>query len=151
MLISRNWLEDYISLDGISTERFEELVTTRVAEVDGVETAAAPLLQAQIVAVTKVEPHPTKTKLHVVTVSLGKDQVQVICGAPNVKQDMLSVYLPPGSQYRSAAAAEEYAEVETRTIDGVEGKGVLVSERELGLTNDHSGIIDITPEYLAAC
>ncbi len=151
MYISRNWLEDYISLDGISNERFEEIVTTRVAEVDGVELAASPVDVAIVAAVTKVEAHPSKDKLSVVSLSLGKEQVQVLCGAPNVREGMLSVYLAPGAKFRSAGAAEEYAEVEVRTIEGIESKGVLVSERELGLSGDHSGIIDLTPQYIASC
>lgn len=140
MRISRAWLSDYVDFSDLSLEAFSELITTRVAEVDKIEIVGAPREEAVLCAVTKVGSHPKKPNLLVATVNLGNSEVQVVCGTPNCAEKILAAYLPPGAQYFSATE-NQLRVVESRTIEGVQSTGILVSERELELSADHSGIL----------
>ena len=151
MKLSREWLSDFVDFKDIDDERFCELITTRVAEVDGMTFPGAAADSAVIAKVTASAKHPKRDNLTVVTVTTGGAPIEVICGAPNVRVGMLTAYLAPGAQFVPAKGEEggQLTAVTAREIDGVTSHGILVSEKELGLTGDHSGIIDLTPEWLA--
>jgi len=147
--ISKSWLSDYVDLDDISPERFEDLITTKVAEVDDIELCALPTADAILVKVLELRPHAQKTGLQIVKVSDGKNQFELACGATNIKLGVVAAYLAPGSRYvalQSAEAGEEavsagtLAPVTAREISGFISPGFLASEAELGLTSDHSGL-----------
>ena len=145
MRVSRNWLSDYVDFDDLSYEGFSDLITTRVAEVDGIEKVASPVDVAMLVLIKSAKPHPEKPGLKVLTVATGKEELQVVCGAPNVTVGALAVYLPPGAEFYAKAEAG-LSKVEVRDIAGVQSNGVLVSEMELGLGSDHAGIMLFSAE-----
>ena len=143
MKISRNWLEDYVDLSGVTTAELENRVTTRVAEVDSVETVTEPMEHALVALITKVVPIEGSKKLTKVTIDVGDGKdVQVVCGAPNCKEGLYTAYLPVRGKV--LVGDGKLLEVTEREVSGVVSRGILASEAELGLTNDHSGIIDLT-------
>jgi len=115
-------------------------------------TTASPLANAVCALVKKVTPHPVKAHLKIATVDIGGTEVQVVCGAPNCREGMLSAYVPCGAKVITpgAAAGEEqkYVLVEEREISGVRSSGTLVSEAELGLSGEHLGVIELTAQML---
>lgn len=143
MKISKSWLNDYVDCADLSREAFYELVTTKVAEVDKVHPHAAPVAGALVALVRDVKPHPAKDKLVVARVTTGRDEIDVVCGAPNCIPGMLTAYVPPGGSVEKPDGSQVIT-VEARDVLGVPSVGVLVSEAELGLTGDHRGIFDLT-------
>jgi len=148
MRISKNWLSDYVDIDDISDERLEELITTRVAEVDELEARQLPepALWARI---TDVSPIPEKTGLSKVRLFTGAEEVDVVCGAANVRIGELAAYLPPGSSLTSCPDSGERIHIEAKAIAGIHSQGMLASEAELGLSSECSGVLlgcDIFPE-----
>lgn len=148
MKISRDWLTDYVDLKDVSDAALAELLTTQIAEIESLEVFAGPVDTAKVVLVKSLRTHPEKKQLQIATVSLGKDsqskeEVEVVCGAPNVREGMLTVYLAPGAEFYNGGK-EALLKVEERAVSGILSCGVLVSEAELGISGDHSGVFDLT-------
>jgi phenylalanyl-tRNA synthetase beta chain len=127
MLVPESWLRsfcdpklggqalaDKLTMAGIEVEAYEPLG----AKLD------APLVVAEVLA---VEKHPNADKLTVCQVREGKDTVQVVCGAPNVRPGMKAVL----------------AKIGTKALRGVESHGMLASAKELGISDDHSGLLEL--------
>ncbi len=140
MKISKQWLNDFIECDDLSTAELVETLTTRVAEVDHVSLQAEAITQAKIAYIKELKPHPTKENLKIVQIAIDNAEVEVVCGAPNCQKNIFAVYLPPGATYISKH--DKLISVEKKEIAGVISNGALVSEFELGLTADHdSGLM----------
>lgn len=147
MRISRNWLNDYLELADLEAAKIEALLTTRVAEVDSVEETAVALEQAIICRVLKVESPVELKNLKLLTVDLGAaGKTKVVCGAPNCREGLLSAYLPLGAKYYLPPHFDTLRKVEGRSFGKIYSEGILVSEGELGIGNDHTGIIDLSDE-----
>src|SRR6185437_13692403 len=119
------------------------LLVMRGLEVDGVEDRAAPLAPFRIARVLKAEPHPAADRLRLCIIDAGQGEVQVVCGAPNARAGMLGVFAPAGAVIPRTGAV-----LKASTIRGIASNGMLCSGYELGLSEDHSGIIEL-PEGLA--
>jgi phenylalanyl-tRNA synthetase beta chain len=107
-------------------------------EVESIEDKAKALAAFKIASVISAEKHPNADKLRVCMVDTGAGApVQVVCGAPNARAGMKGVFAPPGTVIPATGA-----ELKIGTIRGVESRGMLCSARELGLGDDHDGIIE---------
>lgn len=138
MRISRTWLSDFVDLSGLSNDDYAELITTRVAEVDRLEPVALPVSDAVVALVKAVTP--LRGNLNKVLLSLGSDEVVVVCGAENCQPGILVPFIPKGGKV--VTAAESPLQIVTeREISGTLSIGVIPSEFELGLTGDHSGVL----------
>ncbi|MBP9837369.1 MAG: phenylalanine--tRNA ligase subunit beta [Proteobacteria bacterium] len=143
MKISQNWLNDFVDCSDLTAEQYNDLITTRVAEVDSVHLQAAPVEKAIIAEIKEVSAHPEKEKLKIAKVDIGTGSVTVVCGAPNCKVGLKTAYLPVGASYISSQDGSSIT-IEKKEIAGVLSNGVLTSEAELGLTADHiSGVIEL--------
>src|ERR1700731_4694767 len=92
-----------------------------------------------IARVVEAKQHPNADRLRVCMVDTGKgDPIQVVCGAPNARTGMTGVFVPPG-----AFVPGKNITLQVGTIRGVESRGMLVSEAELQISDDHAGIIDL--------
>lgn len=142
MKISRRWLEDYVEFDTLEGSDFAELITTRVAEVDAYEVVGQPAAQAIVVDIVSVKPHPDKEKLSVVVINDGSQNIEVVCGAPNVRDAVNSkaAYVAPGGTI-FPGGAEQGAQVEIREVAGFKSCGVLASEADLQLSSAHEGVL----------
>ena len=101
-------------------------------------TALKPFRVAEVV---KCEKHPNADKLSVCEVDTGKERLQVVCGAPNARVGMKGVFAPVGSYIPGIDLTLTKAK-----IRGVESNGMLLSERELELSDEHTGIIELDPK-----
>jgi phenylalanyl-tRNA synthetase beta chain len=138
MKLTLSWLNDHLD----TSATLDEIVTKLTAiglEVEGVEDKAARLKDFTVAYVISAEKHPNADKLRVCMVDTGAGEpVQVVCGAPNARTGMKSVFSPPG-----AFIPGKNITLGVGTIRGVESRGMLCSAAELELSNDHDGIIDL--------
>ena len=135
MFISYAWLRRHVDLDGISPEQLCNDLTLSTAEVEGLEPFAPHLGDVTVGHVLERAPHPDADKLGVCKVDVGQDEpLQIVCGAPNVA----------GGQHVAVATIGTVLpgdfKIKRSKIRGVESIGMICSERELGLGDDHDGI-----------
>jgi len=137
MKFTLNWLKDHLETDASVTEIVETLIRIGL-EVDTVDDPAAELSAFRVAHVISAEPHPDADRLRVCTVDTGDGIVQVVCGAPNARAGMKGVFAPVGTWVPGIEV-----ELKAAKIRGVDSHGMLVSEREMGLSDEHDGIIDL--------
>lgn len=94
-----------------------------------------------VVKVVKIENHPSREDLHIVTITDGQNNFNVVCGAKNVRENMLAVFAPIG-----AIVPQTNKPIKPRNVAGVESAGMLCSGAELKVSNDNSGLYEITDE-----
>lgn len=134
MYISINWIKDFVDLDGIDVEKLIYKFTMSTAEVEGITKHGQDVngvIVAQILSVENVE---NSKKLHKLMVETGKEKLQVICGAPNVRVGAKVAF----AQVGSTIGGEKIGQA---TLAGQISNGMCCSEKELGISDDHSGII----------
>ncbi|WP_293863025.1 phenylalanine--tRNA ligase subunit beta [uncultured Alsobacter sp.] len=138
MKFTLSWLKEHLDTNATVDEIATTL--TRVGlEVEGVEDKAKELSGYTIAYVVSAEQHPNADRLRVCMVDTGEGEpVQVVCGAPNARTGMKSVFSPPGTFIPGKGIT-----LGVGTIRGVESRGMLCSAFELGLSEDHEGIIDL--------
>ncbi|MGQ9842931.1 MAG: phenylalanine--tRNA ligase subunit beta [Spirochaetota bacterium] len=135
MWISLTIIQDMVNIKDLSIEQIAHRLTMSTAEIDSVEYSHQlfkNIFTAKILEVTK---HPNADKLTVCKVDTGKGMIQVVCGAPNHKAGDIVALAPVGTKF-----SETFTITKTK-LRGVESEGMLCSERELGLSDDHSGIM----------
>ena len=128
MRLSLEWLSDHVDLGEMTPEQVGELFTLRVAAVD---EAADPWPGATVGDVLAVRPHPDAEKLTLVNVATGDGEREVVCGAPNVAVGQKICFAPSGTTLPGGLKLEK------RKIRGVVSAGMVLSERELGLSDEH--------------
>lgn len=157
MKVSLNLAQAFSNVDLKSVPR-EELLKRIGAQLGAVEDVVdwAPKFEgAVIVRIVSCEKHPDADKLHVCRVDDGgqnqqveRDQdglIQVVCGAPNVHADMFAVWLAPGVVVPKSRETDPFV-LEAREIRGIVSNGMMASASELGISEDHSGIVEVTTE-----
>jgi len=133
-----SWLRDHLDTDA-SLERILTALTDCGLEVEGVTDPAKALAPFVIAEVLTAAPHPQADKLQVLTVTTGSgDPVQVVCGAPNARAGMKGVFGAVGTYVPGSDLTLKVA-----SIRGVESRGMMCSMRELELSDEHDGIIDL--------
>ena len=139
MLISLNWLNQYIDLDGIEINEMENSLTMIGQEVEKIEIAGSNLENVVTAKIIETEMHPDSDHLTVCKVDNGKEILQIVCGASNHKAGDKVVLAQIG-----AKLSEDFV-IKKGKIRGKESCGMLCSEVELGIGSDKDGII-ILPE-----
>lgn len=131
MKFSYNWLREMV--DGLDTpaRELEHLLTTKTAECEGIEEIAAPLANVSEALVVAVEPMGASHNRKAVVETARYGQKTVVCGAPNCRAGLRTVYVPVGK----------------KVIEGVESDGMLASAAELGIGRDHSGIVELNEPF----
>ncbi len=137
MYISWNWLNRHVDLSGLDPHVVGEEFTLKCAELEGVEEIGGGLDKFRTVRVEAVAPVEGSDHLTQVTVQDGEGTVTVVCGAPNAKESVgcVAVLAPAG------CTLPDGTEIKQATIRGVESSGMLASEKELGLSDNHDGIL----------
>src|SRR5271167_3722888 len=137
MKLTLSWLKDHLETTASLAEIVDAL--TRIGlEVEGVEDPSAKYRGFVVARVIEAKPHPNADRLRVCIVDAGGEPVQVVCGAPNARAGMKSVFSPVGTFIPGKNLT-----VTKGVIRGVESNGMLCSEAELELSDDHDGIIDL--------
>ena len=137
MKFTLGWLKEHLDTDKSLNEITDKL-TALGLELEGVEDPTqiyAPFKVAYVVSATK---HPDADKLQVCIVDTGAEKIQVVCGAPNARTGMKAIFAPTGSYVPGTDMT-----LKKGKIRGQESNGMLVSEREMGLSDEHDGIIDL--------
>ena len=138
MKFSEQWLREWVN-PPLSTQALVSQITMAGLEVDGVEPAAAILSQVVVGEILAAEPHPNADKLKVCTVSSGTDSHQVVCGAPNARPGIKVPFALVG------AKLDDF-KIKKAKLRGVESFGMLCSERELGLSENHEGLMELADD-----
>src|SRR5207248_2577451 len=132
------WLKEHLDTDA-SVEALADKLTMIGLEVENLEDKGKLLAPFTIARVISAEQHPNADRLRVCMVDTGAGEpVQVVCGAPNARAGMKGVFVPPG-----AFIPGKNITLAVGKIRGVESRGMLVSEFELKLSDDHEGIIEL--------
>ena len=139
MLISLNWLKQYIDLEGISIEELDNTLTMIGQEVEKIERQGESLGNIVTAQIVEKEMHPDSDHLTVCKVDDGNEVLQIVCGASNHKQGDKVVLA------RIGAVLGGDFKIKKTKIRGMESFGMLCSEKELGLSDNHDGIM-ILPE-----
>ncbi len=134
MYISINWIKDFVNLDGVDIDKLIYKFTMSTAEVEGITKYGQDISGVIVAKILSVENVENSKKLHKLMVDTGKEKLQVICGAPNVKEGAKVVYAQVGSVVQGQKIGQA-------TLAGQISNGMCLSEKELGISDDHSGVI----------
>ena len=138
MKLTLAWLKEHLATSEPLAAIVDKLTMIGL-EVERVEDKASTLAPFTIARVVSAEQHPNADRLRVCMVDTGSgDPVQVVCGAPNARAGMIGVFSPPGSFIPGKNLT-----LGVGKIRGVESRGMLVSEFELQISDNHEGIIDL--------
>jgi phenylalanyl-tRNA synthetase beta chain len=136
------WLKDHLVTDA-DVRTIADTLTRIGLEVESVEDKGAALKDFVVARVVSAEKHPNADKLKLCMVDTGGETVQVVCGAPNAHAGMKGVFAKPGTVIPVSGEA-----LKISAIRGVESRGMLCSERELLLSDEHEGIIELAPDAI---
>lgn len=147
MRISLNWLKKYVKIpETVSDEELIRLIGARLVEVEGVIDETHKYDNIYIVRVEKAEKIP-ETHLTLCQINDGGSElVQVVCGAPNVREGMLAVWIKPGAIVPTSVKEDAPFVIGKRKMQGYESNGMLAGADELDFGDDHTGIVEIDPE-----
>ncbi len=137
MKFTLSWLKSHLRTDA-SLDRITDTLTQIGLELEGVENRGATLASFRIAHVIEAAQHPNADRLRACRVDTGDGIVSVVCGAPNARTGMKAVFAAPGAFIPGTGITLKVGE-----IRGVESAGMLLSAREMGLGDDHSGIIEL--------
>ena len=148
MKISLNWLKKYVKIpNNVSDDELIRLIGARLVEVEGVINETHKYDSIYVVRVESCEKIPN-THLTVCQINAGGPElVQVVCGAPNVHEGMMAVWIAPGAIVPASAKEDVPFTIGKRKMQGFESCGMLAGADELDFGDDHSGIVEIEPEF----
>jgi phenylalanyl-tRNA synthetase beta chain len=137
MKFTLSWLKDHLDTDA-SVEEIAEALTDLGLEVEGIVNPAEKLKDFTIGKVLHAEKHPDADKLRVCNVLTDEGETQIICGAPNAREGITVVVCKPGMYVPGLDIT-----IGVGKIRGIESFGMMASERELELSDEHDGIIEL--------
>ncbi len=139
MKFSEAWLREWVNPD-LQSAALAEQLTMAGLEVDSVQPVAADFEGVRVAEVVSVEPHPDADKLRVCRVSVGEaEPLQIVCGAPNVRAGMKAPLATVGGRIGDM-------KLKKAKLRGVPSHGMLCSARELGLSDEHQGLMDLAAD-----
>ncbi len=139
MKFTIDWLKQHLDTK-YNNEKIIDKLTNIGLEVESFESQLSEQGEFVIARIVNVEQHPNADRLSVCDVDIGKEEiVKVVCGAPNAKKDLISVYAPPG-----AIIPENQMKLSVSKIRGVTSYGMLCSESELKLSDQSEGITELS-------
>jgi phenylalanyl-tRNA synthetase beta chain len=139
MKVSLNWLKDYVDIE-MSPDELGRLLTMTGQEVEGIEPVGNGLDEIVTARILAVKPHSKADRLSLCQVDTGRERVQVVCGAPNLEEGSVAPLALPGVKLPDGTIVKQ------NRIRGEDSTGMLLAEDELGLTDDHTGIMILSPD-----
>lgn len=136
MNISINWINDYVDLSGIEVDELVKRFNLSTAEIEGVEFKGKNINNVVFGKILSVDNMPQSDHLHLLKVDVGDEVLQIVCGAPNVYEGMVTAVCKVGG---SVCAGK----IKATKLAGVESFGMCCAEAELGIGSDDDGIMDI--------
>ncbi len=139
MKFTISWLKEHLDTEKKDNELIEKLTDIGL-EVESFENVSSGLDSFKVAKIINAEQHPNADRLRICDVDIGLDNtVKVVCGAPNAKKDLLTIYAGPGS-----IIPKNNMKLSVSKIRGVTSYGMLCSESELNLSNESEGIVELT-------
>lgn len=141
MFLSMNWIKDFVDLSGLDDLDLINRFSLSTAEVENdIQFKGSDLSGVVVAEIKSVENHPESKKLHLLKVDIGEEElVDVVCGAPNVRVGMKTAFAKVGAKIGEI-------EITPRPLAGFMSCGMCCSEKEIGISDDHSGIMEITDD-----
>ena len=139
MFLSMNWIGDFVDLSGLDKKALIHNFTLSTAEVEDIIVKGEDTFGVVVAKILSVENHPTSKKLHLLKVDKGDEVVDIVCGAPNVREGMKVALATSGGSVSGHPIAPA-------TIAGYTSYGMCCSEAELGISDDNSGIWEISDD-----
>ncbi len=136
MFLSMNWIGDFVDFSGLDKKALIHNFTLSTAEVEDIIVKGEDTHGVIVAKILTVSEHPKSKKLHLLKVDTGSGVVDIVCGAPNVREGMLVALATEGG-------AVSGHPISKATIAGYDSYGMCCSEAELGISDDNSGIWDI--------
>ena len=136
MLLSMNWISDFVDLSGLDKKALIHNFTLSTAEVEEIIVKGEDTYGVVVAKILSVENHPNSKKLHLLKVDKGDEVIDVVCGAPNVREGMKVALATEGGSVSGN-------KIVAATVAGFVSHGMCCSEAELGISDDHSGILEI--------
>ncbi len=138
MIITIPWLKEHLQTKANEAKIIDQLTNIGL-EVENIKENSGELSDFKVAKILKAEKHPNADKLKVCDVSLGDNKIiKVICGAPNARDGLVTIYAPPG-----AIIPKTKLQLKIAKIRGIESRGMLCSEGELNLSDESTGIIEL--------
>jgi len=144
MKVSLNWLKQYVDIV-VSPAEVAHKLSMAGTEVKGMEVIGENWGGIIVGQITAVNPHPNADRLTLVTIDVGTRQETVVCGAPNVRVDAKVAFAPVGSSLIDPRNGE-LTTLKSAKIRGVVSSGMACSERELGISDEHEGILILSDD-----
>ncbi len=141
MFLSMNWIKDFVDLSGLDDLKLINQFSLSTAEVENdIQFKGSDISGIVVAEIKSVENHPESKKLHLLKVDIGEEElVDVVCGAPNVKVGMKTAFAKIGAKIGEI-------EIAPRPLAGFMSYGMCCSEKEIGISDDNSGIMEITDD-----
>ena len=139
MFLSMNWIGDFVDLSGLDKKSLIHNFTLSTAEVEDIIVKGEDTYGVVVAKILSVENHPTSKKLHLLKVDTGAAVLDIVCGAPNVREGMRVALATEGG-------AVQGHKISAATVAGFTSYGMCCSEAELGISDDNSGIWEITDD-----
>ena len=136
MIVSINWIKDFVDLDGVDIEKLISKFTLAVAEVEGIEYRGKDLSGVVTAKILSVEPVENSKKLHLLKVDCGSETLQIVCGAPNVRVGLVTALAKIGAKLGNITIGKA-------KLAGIESYGMCCGGDEIGISDDHSGIVEL--------
>jgi phenylalanyl-tRNA synthetase beta chain len=144
MKVSLKWLKDYVDIK-LTIGELAARLTMAGLEVKGIQTVGGTWDNVVIGEVVALNPHPNADRLKLATVNLGTEQVNTVCGAPNISLGQRVTFAHIGARLIDPHTGEAVV-LEPAKIRGVVSEGMVCSEKELGISDSHEGILVLPPE-----
>ena len=141
MKFTLEWLKDHLETEK-NLDIIVDTLTNIGLEIESVEDKSKTFSDFTVAEVIKAEQHPDADRLRVCSVKTIDGIFQVVCGAPNARTGMKGIFAPENSFIPGTGI-----KLKKSKIRGVESCGMLVSEREMGISNEHDGIIEVDAKY----
>jgi phenylalanyl-tRNA synthetase beta chain len=135
-----NWISEFTDLSGINLKELIGRFTLATAEVEGIEEKGKDIRGVVVGKIIEIKDHPNSKKLHLVKVDIGREVVDCVCGAPNVFVGAVVPFATLGGQVGEL-------EIKEAKIAGEISHGMCCSEKELGISDDHSGLMILEDIY----
>ncbi len=136
MFLSMNWIGDFVDFSGLDKKALIHNFTLSTAEVEDIYVKGEDTYGVIVAKIVSVENHPSSKKLHLLKVDTGKETLDIVCGAPNVREGMKVALATSGGMVSGHPIAPA-------TVAGFTSYGMCCSEAELGISDDNSGIMEI--------
>src|SRR6056300_1549666 len=146
MQFPESWLRQYCD-PPLDTQALAETLTMAGFEVESLKPAAPPFTEVVVAQIEQAEPHPNADRLRVCQVSTGTGEtLQIVCGAPNAQPGLRVPLATVGAQLPAAEPEGAPWRIKEGKLRGVASQGMLCSGKELGLGDDHSGLLELAAD-----